>query len=189
MFEPKQPLPPGANVSLASGPVITPTPRDETNAVLPANATQLMEQAPPGVCIRPHCGGRLLVRRGLVKISGAGGVLTLEDSPRCQRQSYVCCSKCGCPVPQEHVMQKQLDADWLAREALDRAEAERAAQQRQLAAAAPAAKAAATNSVLSLPDLAESLAHNLDRLRRDHEALTARVAVLERRLAEVDHPF
>jgi hypothetical protein len=185
----RQALPPGAMVPTAAGPNIGPTPREETNAVLRPDAEQLMQNAPAGRCLRPGCSGTLGVRRGQIKTLAAGGVLQLENSERCRRQSFVCCQRCGTVVPVSHPLQQKLDSDWRDRERLDQLERERAEKARQAAAAAPAAKAAATNPVLALPDLAEALAHEQTRLRADHEALGRRVAELERRLAATEHPF
>jgi hypothetical protein len=167
---------PGAPTRVGGGPTIAGF-RAEAVPTLPANAAEMMQHAPPNKCIRKGCGGQLCVVKGVVKVDAGNGVIMLEDSDRVKKwQSYVCCSRCGCPVPVNHPMQAKLDAGWQEQEARARQEGERASRQ----AAASPPKAAPINQALSLPDAVNSAHDLIMRLRADVERLTQRVAALEK---------
>jgi hypothetical protein len=164
--------------------------RLEATPTLDANSEALMQRAPPGRCIKPHCSGRLDVFRGLVLTEGGNGTKVPEVSERNRRQSYVACEVCRTPVPVNHPRQQELDRAWQEREQADKLEADRAQKQRAAQASSPA-KPPPVNEAMTLPDAVQRAHDRIDRLEATVQKLTYRVADLEKKLAErpAEMPF
>jgi hypothetical protein len=173
---------PGAVTIMGAGPTIGGFDLD-TVPTLPPDADALMANAPADRCIRKGCSGKLGVHRGVVSIHAANGVLKLEDSDRCRRQSYVACEDCNMVVPVNHPMQVKLDADWRAVEAKDKSERERVAK--AVVSSAPA-KATPINPVMSMADAIEAAHDLIARMIGENERLVRRVAALEKKMAALE---